>query len=95
MYFKAPYTEESIKKQYRALSKRLHPDTGGNEYEFNLMKHEYDVLTKLIASQKPAIIRTPKKKKKVLKKVKASDIIKMQMKRSVYIQLQKIFNKWQ
>lgn len=38
------YTQESLKKEYRILCKKLHPDQGGNESEFKEMKMEYERL---------------------------------------------------
>ena len=38
-YFKK---DEDLKKQYRELCKRLHPDHGGNEAEFKEMVAEYE-----------------------------------------------------
>jgi DnaJ-class molecular chaperone len=37
-------TPEEIKKSYRKLSKKKHPDTGGNSEEFNELKNAYAVL---------------------------------------------------
>ena len=45
-YFKNyPYTAESLKAEFRALAKRLHPDTGGNAEEFKAMQNEYEQVT--------------------------------------------------
>lgn len=37
-----PYTAESLKNEFRALSLKLHPDTGGNAEEFAAMLNEYE-----------------------------------------------------
>ena len=45
-YFKNyPYTAESLKAEFRALAKRLHPDTGGNAEEFKAMQNEFEQVT--------------------------------------------------
>jgi hypothetical protein len=36
-----PYTAESLKNEFRALSLKLHPDTGGNAQDFAEMLNEY------------------------------------------------------
>ena len=36
--------ESDIKKQYKELSKKYHPDNGGNNSDFQDMKNEYDSL---------------------------------------------------
>lgn len=35
-------SNEDLKKQYRELCKRLHPDHGGNEEDFKEMMAEYE-----------------------------------------------------
>ncbi|WP_336885377.1 DnaJ domain-containing protein [Bacillus glycinifermentans] len=35
---------KELKKQYRKLAMEFHPDRGGNEEDFILLKEEYDVL---------------------------------------------------
>lgn len=71
MYFLAPYTNDSIKKQYKTLAKKLHPDKlGGNESEFKLMKYEFDVLIKLISAPKQKI----QKRRLIIKKTKKHPI---------------------
>ena len=37
-------SKEDIKKSYRKLSSKVHPDKGGNEYLFNQVKDAYDIL---------------------------------------------------
>lgn len=37
-----PYTAETLKKEFRELSKKLHPDTGGNADDFKEMLNEYE-----------------------------------------------------
>lgn len=39
-------TEEELKEVFRTLSKKLHPDMGGDNEEFIAMKAEYDYLIK-------------------------------------------------
>lgn len=41
MYFTDCTTAEELKKAYRNLAKRLHPDNGGNEDEFKRMQSEF------------------------------------------------------
>ena len=38
-------SQDEIKKSYRKLSKKHHPDAGGNEEEFKKISHAYDVLS--------------------------------------------------
>jgi hypothetical protein len=80
MYFNAPYTESNIKKQYRELSKKLHPDKGGNADNFNLMQHEYNALQKQIKISgeniHPIVKRSAKSKKRgKIKKVRIVKVI--------------------
>ena len=37
-------SETDITKKYRELSKKLHPDKGGNEYLFNMITESYNKL---------------------------------------------------
>lgn len=37
-------SEKTIKAAYRARSRETHPDTGGNEEQFRLVKESYDIL---------------------------------------------------
>lgn len=37
----SPYTENSLKYEYRFLCKKLHPDTGGDAEKFKEMMNEY------------------------------------------------------
>ena len=37
-----PYTAETLKREYRELCKKLHPDTGGNAQDFAEMMNEYE-----------------------------------------------------
>lgn len=43
-YFETIQTLEDLKKAYRKLIFKLHPDKGGSEEEFKTMKSEYDVM---------------------------------------------------
>lgn len=45
-YFTGCVTQRELKKRYRELAKKLHPDHGGNQDEFIAMKNEYDRLMK-------------------------------------------------
>jgi ABC-type hemin transport system substrate-binding protein len=69
-FFKKPYTTDSIQKQFRELSKILHPDKKGDAVLFIEMQNEKKNLLDAIKKH------PPKKpiKKKVLKKVKYKTI---------------------
>ena len=43
-YFENVRTAEELKKAYRELAKRLHPDCGGSEEEFKKMQNEFSEL---------------------------------------------------
>lgn len=79
MYFEPPYTLEHINKQYRKLSMKLHTDKGGDGNEFIMMKHEYDVLKKVISENK--IIGVPKgvikKVRRPIKKIPVKKVVQI------------------
>lgn len=41
MYFQNINSKEELRKEYKRLSKKLHPDLGGSEEEFKKMLNEY------------------------------------------------------
>ena len=45
-YFVNIETIEELKKAYKELAKKFHPDLGGNKEEFQAMNNEYDLLFK-------------------------------------------------
>ena len=45
-FVNSPYTAESLKNEFRALSLKLHPDTGGNAEEFKDMMQEYEQIAR-------------------------------------------------
>lgn len=45
-YFRGVETIEELKKKYKELAKKLHPDLGGSKEEFQSMNNEYDMLFK-------------------------------------------------
>lgn len=51
-YFKGVETIEELKKAYKELAKKLHPDLGGNKEEFQVMNNEYDLLFKSLKNKK-------------------------------------------
>ena len=53
-YFVNIQTIEELKKKYKELAKKLHPDLGGNKEEFQSMNNEYDLLFKNLKSNKKA-----------------------------------------
>jgi len=69
-FFVPPFTDESIKKQFRELSKKLHPDKNGDSILFIEMQNEKNNLIDAINKHIP----TPKKKKVVKKSKKIKHI---------------------
>ena len=53
-YFRGVETIEELKKAYKELAKRLHPDLGGNKEKFQEMNNEYDLLFKELKANKKA-----------------------------------------
>jgi len=49
----------SLKEEYRRLSKKLHPDAGGDAEEFGAMKDEFQARLKMLTSDKP-VLRNPR-----------------------------------
>lgn len=47
-FFKPPYTMESIEKQFKTLSKKLHPDKGGNKTDFQNLLQEKQIIQDVI-----------------------------------------------
>ena len=45
-YFRGIETIEELKKAYKELAKKLHPDLGGTKEKFQEMNNEYDLLFK-------------------------------------------------
>jgi hypothetical protein len=68
MYFQPPYTKDNVHKQFRTLSKTMHPDAGGSTAEFQKMQDEYLQVNKIIEAL-PMITRKAVKKKKKKAKV--------------------------
>ena len=52
MYFENIDSIEKAKKVFRELSKKLHPDHGGNSEQFKNMKNEYDNFLKFFVGEK-------------------------------------------
>ena len=65
-YIKNVETLEELKKAYKKLALKLHPDCGGNEEEMKILNNEYDELFSklktLIRIKKVKL--TPKKQQK-------------------------------
>jgi curved DNA-binding protein CbpA len=47
-YFNNPQTLEELKKQYRELAMKHHPDKGGNTATMQEVKNEYDHLFEIL-----------------------------------------------
>lgn len=43
LYFDGYYSVDEIKVRYRQLAMQLHPDKGGTDVEFRILKDEYDM----------------------------------------------------
>ncbi|EOQ01554.1 hypothetical protein KOY_05287 [Bacillus cereus VDM021] len=50
-FFQSVATVEELKKQYKKLAKKYHPDLGGTHQDFILLKKEYDSLFKQLNSK--------------------------------------------
>lgn len=50
-FFQSVATVEELKKQYKKLAKKYHPDLGGTHQAFILLKKEYDSLFKQLNSK--------------------------------------------
>ena len=50
-YFRGIETIEELKKAYKELAKKLHPDLGGNKEKFQEMNNEYDLLFKSLKNK--------------------------------------------
>ena len=53
-YFIGVETLEELKKAYKELAKKFHPDLGGNKEKFQEMNNEYDKLLESLKSNKKA-----------------------------------------
>ena len=51
-YFVNIETIEELKKVYKELAKKFHPDLGGDKEEFQAMNNEYDLLFKNLKNKK-------------------------------------------
>ena len=51
-YFVNIQTIEELKKKYKELAKKLHPDLGGTKEEFQKLNNEYDLLFKELKANK-------------------------------------------
>lgn len=68
-YFEPPYTKENLKKQFRELSKKLHPDkdkdaSASNAGAFVEMMRQYEYLKKIIDKPPAPKKRPPVRNKK-------------------------------
>lgn len=69
MHFKPPYTEDNIKKQYRQLAKKFHPDAGGDAVIMKYVNVEYEfLLMSLEQGMVPEPVRPDVNRKKRLSK---------------------------
>ena len=76
LYFKLPYTDENIKKQFKDLAKILHPDKkGGSAVKFKQMIQEKETILNFLKLHNKEPI---KKEKKIL------------IKKNTYIQIVRI-----
>ena len=56
-YFIGVETLEELKKKYKELAKKHHPDLGGNKEKFQAMNNEYDMLFKDLKANKKSNIK--------------------------------------
>jgi hypothetical protein len=76
LFFKKPYTDKSIKMQYKELAKLLHPDKGGSSEKFKQMIQEKEIILNIIKENtKPE----KKEKKVILKKNTYIKIVKFDL----------------
>jgi len=71
LYFKLPYTDENIKKQYKELAKILHPDKGGSSAKFKQMIQEKEIILNMLKQYSKPV----KKEKTIL--IKKNTYIKV------------------
>ena len=64
-YFKNITDFEQAKKQYYKLAKKIHPDKGGSQYDFQEMQQEYQVL----------LLRLSRKSRNTNNKIPVSNIL--------------------
>ena len=50
-YFNNVKNLQELKKQYRALAMKLHPDKGGDEEQFKALVNEYEQLLRILAKE--------------------------------------------
>ncbi|MBN2301423.1 MAG: J domain-containing protein [Lentisphaerae bacterium] len=64
-------TADDIKKAYRSMAKRYHPDkTGGDTERFQVVQEAYELLTKGVVSKNPLLANTKLIVKLVGKRIK-------------------------
>ena len=63
-YIKNVETLEELKKAYKKLALKLHPDCGGNEEEMKILNNEYDELFSKLKNTHKKVKLTPKKQQK-------------------------------
>jgi len=55
-YFKAPFTPDALKQQFKDQSKKLHPDMpGGDKEKFQEMQNEFDRVLKFAEKAKKVV----------------------------------------
>lgn len=64
-FFAPPFTRENIDRQFRELSKILHPDAGGSDSDFQDMQKERERVLKICEIHSTPGAKIPKGKKRI------------------------------